>query len=162
LGRDDAGGPHVRPARLGAGRRRVRRRRRHSAAHAGPRCPGAARARPVPAVGGGLMAGSYQAALELVGKLTPELPADATAPADPPRPPPRPPPATADPRSAPPPCVLVQHTALAYDAMCSGTAGWEIVCLAPGPFNADAWQALDSLAGAVRAALDVERYDVVA
>jgi len=91
---------------------------------------------------------AYAGALALVEKLTPALPADATA--------------TADPRSATPPCVLVSHTALAYDAMCSGSVEWEIVALAPGPFNADAWQTLDDLAAAVHAALDVARYQVVA
>lgn len=92
--------------------------------------------------------GAYAAALDLVGKLTPELPADATA--------------TADPRGVTPPCVLVAHTSLAYTGMCSGSAAWEVVALAPGPFNADAWQSLDDLAAAVYRALNVEGYRVVA
>jgi hypothetical protein len=90
----------------------------------------------------------YAAALEMVGKLEAELPPDATA--------------TADPRSAAPPCVLVTHTALTFANLCGADVAWEVVALAPGPFNADAWQALDVLASAVRRALTVEAYRVVA
>jgi hypothetical protein len=92
--------------------------------------------------------GAYAAALELVGKLEAELPPDAVA--------------TADPRSATPPCVLVAHTSATYSGMCDASAAWEVVALAPGPFNADAWQALDALADGVRRALNVEAYRVVA
>lgn len=88
---------------------------------------------------------TYAAALDMVAKVE----AEGVA-------------ATADPRAATPPCVLVHHSALAYDAMCSGSASWEVLALAPGPFNADAWRSLDDLATAVRAALDVEGYRVVA
>jgi hypothetical protein len=91
---------------------------------------------------------TYAAALELVDKLEPNLPEGATA--------------TADPRAATPPCVLVSHASLAYSGLCSGDASWEVVALAPGPFNADAWQALDDLAAVVRACLPVEAYRVVA
>jgi hypothetical protein len=92
--------------------------------------------------------GAYAGALALVGKLEAELPPDATA--------------TADARSATPPCVLVTHSAATYDGMCSASVSWEVVALAPGPWNADAWLALDDLAAAVRASLDVEAYRVVA
>jgi hypothetical protein len=92
--------------------------------------------------------GTYAAALELVGKLETELGSGATA--------------TVDARSVTPPCVLVAHSALAYDSFCSGSASWEVVALAPGPFNADAWQMLDELAAACYRALNVEGYRVVA
>ena len=92
--------------------------------------------------------GAYDHALDLVGKLEAELPADATA--------------TADPRGVTPPCVLVAHTAAAYESFCGAAVSWEVVALAPGPFNADAWQSLDDLAAAVRRALPVEGYRVVA
>jgi hypothetical protein len=92
--------------------------------------------------------GTYDAAVEMVGKLEAELPPDATA--------------TADARSATPPCVLVQHRRGVRDGMCSLSVSWEVVALAPGPFNADAWATLDDLAAATFAALDVEAYDVVA
>jgi hypothetical protein len=92
--------------------------------------------------------GAYGGAAALVGKLEAELPPDAIA--------------TADARSVAPPCVLVAHTAATYDAMCSASVSWEVVALAPGPFNADAWQSLDVLAAAVRRALPVEGYRVVA
>jgi hypothetical protein len=92
--------------------------------------------------------GTYDAALDLVAKLEVELPPDATA--------------TADPRSVTPPCVLVAHTRLDYRNFCGGDVTWEVVALAPGPFNADAWQALDDLEAAVRRALRPESYRVVA
>lgn len=92
--------------------------------------------------------GAYDYALDMVGKLEAELPPDATA--------------TADPRAVAPPCVLVAHTALEYGNLCGGDVSWEVVALAPGPFNADAWQALDDLADGVRRALPVEGYRVVA
>jgi hypothetical protein len=58
--------------------------------------------------------------------------------------------------------VLVAHTALTYSGFCAGAVSWEVVALAPGPFNADAWQTLDDLAAAVNRALPVEGYRVVA
>ena len=69
--------------------------------------------------------GAYDYALDMVGKLEAELPPDATA--------------TADPRAVAPPCVLVAHTALEYGNLCGADAkaSWEVVALAPGPFNAD-------------------------
>src|SRR5215467_4739689 len=88
---------------------------------------------------------AYAAAL--AEKIAAELPDDATA--------------TADPRAATPPCVLIQHIA-ATRAMCGLTVEWEVVALAPGPFNLDAWEALDALAPAVLAATDAEGYRVVA
>ena len=92
--------------------------------------------------------GTYDVALEAVGKLEAELPPDAIA--------------TADARTATPPCVLVAHTALTFSGYCGGEATWEVVALAPGPFNADAWRTLDDLALAVYKALPVEGYRVVA
>lgn len=70
--------------------------------------------------------------------------------------------ATADPRAVTPPCVLVHHADAARDTLCTLAVSWELVALAPGPFNADAWQALDTLADAVLAATDAEGYRVVA
>jgi hypothetical protein len=92
--------------------------------------------------------GSYQVALEMAGKLEAELPPDATA--------------TVDARGVTPPCVLISHSALDYSGFCGGDVSWEVVALAPGPFNADAWRTLDELADAVRRSLDVEGYRVVA
>jgi hypothetical protein len=92
--------------------------------------------------------GAYAAALEMVAKLETELPPDATA--------------TADPRSVTPPCVLIAHTALDFANFCGGDVSWEVVALAPGPYNADAWRTLDELSDAVRRALPVDRYRVVA
>jgi|SRR5215475_629727 len=83
--------------------------------------------------------GSYDAAADVVAKLE----AQGVA-------------ATRDPRAATPPCVLVGDRGMTYDSMCGGTVAWELLALAPGPFNADAWQALDVLEAAVRATLPVE------
>jgi hypothetical protein len=60
--------------------------------------------------------------------------------------------ATADPRSATPPCVLVTPPRLTFDIGCGATAAWSIWALAPGPANADAWLALDELLAGVRKA----------
>jgi hypothetical protein len=83
---------------------------------------------------------SYDAALAIVGKLTA---ADISA--------------TADPRSATPPCVLVTPPDRRYDVGCGYTATWRLFALVPGAGNADAHKALDALVDAVAAVLPVER-----
>lgn len=83
---------------------------------------------------------SFDAALEIVGKLAA---AGITA--------------TADPRSATPPCVLVPPPDRVYDIGCGYTARWRLQVLAPGIGNADAHKALDALADAVAEVLPVER-----
>lgn len=65
--------------------------------------------------------------------------------------------ATADPRSATPPCVLVTPPDRTYDIGCGYTAQWRIFALAPNPLNADTHKVLDDLADAVAAVLPVER-----
>jgi len=65
--------------------------------------------------------------------------------------------ATADPRSATPPCVLVPPPDRTYDIGCGYTAHWRLQALVPGTGNADAHKALDALADAVVAVLPVER-----
>jgi hypothetical protein len=63
--------------------------------------------------------------------------------------------ATADPRSATPPCVLVPPPNRTYDLACGYTARWSVWALAPGAANADAHKALDDLADAVADVLPV-------
>lgn len=53
--------------------------------------------------------------------------------------------ATADPRNANVPCVLVTPPARTYDLATGWTATWTLVALAPGPANADAALCLDDL-----------------
>lgn len=65
--------------------------------------------------------------------------------------------ATADPRSATPPCVLVPPPERTYDLSCGYTARWNLWALVPGTANADAHKALDTIADAVAQELDVER-----
>lgn len=65
--------------------------------------------------------------------------------------------ATADPRSATPPCVLIQPPGKTYDLGCGFTGEWKLIALVPGPGNADAWKALDALEAAVAAVLPVNR-----
>jgi hypothetical protein len=65
--------------------------------------------------------------------------------------------ATADPRSATPPCVLVTPPAKTYDVGCGFTATWQLWCLAPGTANADMWVTLDRLETAVSRVLNVAR-----
>jgi hypothetical protein len=83
---------------------------------------------------------SYDAALAIVEKLTG---AGVTA--------------TADPRSATPPCVLVTPPDRVYDLACGYTASWSCWALVPGVGNADAHKALDALVDAVAEVLPVER-----
>ena len=77
-----------------------------------PGGPLPARARRVPAVGGGV---SYDRALELAEKIQ-----AAGVPA------------TVDPRSATPPCVLVTPPGRTYDLGCGYTAAWQLMALVPG------------------------------
>jgi len=83
---------------------------------------------------------SYERAVELVAELTA---AGITA--------------TADPRSATPPCVLVAPPERTYDLACGYTARWQLWALVPGAGNADAHKALDGLVDDVAAVLPVER-----
>jgi hypothetical protein len=83
---------------------------------------------------------SYDRALELVAEL-------AAAGVN----------ATADPRSATPPCVLIPPPERDYDLPCGYTARWHLWALVPGVGNADAHKALDALADDVAAVLPVER-----
>lgn len=65
--------------------------------------------------------------------------------------------AVADPRSAHAPCVLLQPPARTYDLpLPAYTVTWRLLCLAPGPGTADAWNALDDLADRVVAALELD------
>jgi hypothetical protein len=64
--------------------------------------------------------------------------------------------ATCDPRSATPPCVLIEPPSGDYGA-CDLVAEWRVVALAPGTANTDAWAALEDLAAVVYAVLPVER-----
>lgn len=57
--------------------------------------------------------------------------------------------ATADPRNANVPCVLVTPPARTYDLAEGWSATWQLVALAPGPANADAALVLDELVDAV-------------
>jgi hypothetical protein len=86
---------------------------------------------------------SYDAALAIVDKLT----AAGVR-------------ATADPRSATPPCVLVPPPDRVYDIGCGYTARWRLVALVPNPGNADAHKALDALADSVAGVLPVERMNL--
>lgn len=70
--------------------------------------------------------------------------------------------ATADPRSAQPPCVLVTPPARDYTLGCGYSADWRLMALVPGPGSADAWAALDALVDDVVDALDVERAEPTA
>jgi hypothetical protein len=65
--------------------------------------------------------------------------------------------ATCDPRSATPPCVLIEPPSGGY-GNCDDLIGeWRVVALAPGTANTDAWAALEVLEAAVIAVLPVER-----
>lgn len=86
---------------------------------------------------------SYERALELVDKLM----AQGVN-------------ATADPRSATPPVVLVTPPRRTYDLACGYTATWQLHALVPGAGNADAFKALDALVDQVAAVLPVERADL--
>jgi hypothetical protein len=83
---------------------------------------------------------SYERALELVAELTA---AGITA--------------TADPRAATPPCVLIVPPERTFDLSCGYTARWSLWALAPGTGNADAHKLLDALVDELAAVLPIER-----
>ena len=67
-------------------------------------------------------------------------------------------PATADPRAATPPCVLVVPPDLDFDLGCgAASARWNLWALAPGTANADAHKALAGMVALAASALPVER-----
>jgi hypothetical protein len=90
---------------------------------------------------------TYDRALELVEELGA---VDATVTA------------TADPRAATPPCLLVVPPRVTWDGYCAGTALWSVYALAPGPANLDAWRALDDLLVIVAKVCPVESHQFVA
>lgn len=67
--------------------------------------------------------------------------------------------ATADPRSATPPCVLVTPPDRQFDLACGYTARWNLYALAPGTANADAHKVLDALVDEVAQVLPLESAD---
>jgi hypothetical protein len=69
--------------------------------------------------------------------------------------------ATADPRSATPPCLLVEYPNLRWDVGCGATGEWSVIALAPGTANLDAVDTLQPLLAAAAAVLPVERADKV-
>jgi hypothetical protein len=69
--------------------------------------------------------------------------------------------ATCDPRSATPPCVLVEYPNLRFDVGCGATGEWSVVAMAPGTANLDAVMSLLPLLAAAAGALPLERADKV-
>lgn len=65
---------------------------------------------------------------------------------------------TVDPRSATPPCLLLDPPDVRWDGNCSGTADWRLWALAPNPFNLDAWMELDRLLSVAFRVVPVERH----
>ena len=65
--------------------------------------------------------------------------------------------ATADPRSATPPCALVAPPDREFDIACGYTATWAIWVLAPGIGNADAHKQLDATVDEIATVLPLER-----
>jgi hypothetical protein len=72
--------------------------------------------------------------------------------------------AVLDPALASPPCVLIIPPNLSWDQMCSLTASWQLVALAPAANTADrdSWQILDSLVDAVAKAVDSRDAQLIA
>jgi hypothetical protein len=68
-------------------------------------------------------------------------------------------PATADPRSATPPVVLVPPPRRKNDTNCGYTAVWELIPLVPGPGNADSDVALSTMVDALEDLLPVTDSD---
>jgi hypothetical protein len=69
--------------------------------------------------------------------------------------------ATCDPRSATPPCLLVEYPNLRFDVGCGATGEWGVVALAPGTANLDAVDSLVPLLAAAAAVLPLERADKI-
>lgn len=69
--------------------------------------------------------------------------------------------ATCDPRSANPPCVLVEYPNLRFDVGCGATGEWAVIAMAPGVANLDAVDSLAPLLAACAAVLPIERADKV-
>lgn len=69
--------------------------------------------------------------------------------------------ATTDPRSAVPPCVLVEIPNLRFDVGCGATGEWSVVALAAGPANLDAAEQLTTMSAACAGVLPLERGDRV-
>jgi len=72
--------------------------------------------------------------------------------------------AVLDPALASPPCVLIIPPNLSWDQMCSITAAWQLVALAPAANTADrdSWLILDSLVDSVAKAVDTREAQLVA
>jgi hypothetical protein len=72
--------------------------------------------------------------------------------------------AVLDPALANPPCVLIIPPNLSWDQMCSTTAAWQLVALAPAANTADrdSWLILDSLVDSVAKAVDTREAQLVA
>lgn len=70
--------------------------------------------------------------------------------------------ATADPRGANPPCVLVTPPNGTVDIMCGSASGtWALYALAPATGNLDAAKVLGEMLASVVDVLAVERFDFV-
>lgn len=67
--------------------------------------------------------------------------------------------ATADPRSATPPCVLVTPPRRTYDLGCGYSAEWNLWALVPNPGNADAHKALAAMVDELAAVLPITTAD---
>jgi hypothetical protein len=67
--------------------------------------------------------------------------------------------ATADPRSATPPVVLVTPPDRVFDITCGYTARWNLYALAPGSGNADAHKLLDAMVDDLAELLPLETAD---
>ena len=61
-----------------------------------------------------------------------------------------------DPRSATPPCVLIQPPSQTFDTGCSALCVWRVYSMVPGPGNLDAWQALAEMQPPIVDLLPVE------
>jgi hypothetical protein len=70
-------------------------------------------------------------------------------------------PATSDPRGVTPPCVFISHRGASYTTACGAECDYEVVLLAPGPWNADAWKLLDEWEAVVASIIGADRYRVV-
>lgn len=64
--------------------------------------------------------------------------------------------ATADPRSATPPCVLITPASRTFDLACGYSARWDLWALVPGTANADAAKQLSEIVDELAAQLPLE------